>query len=389
MTAEQSSRLRVPPSIDAPTTRLENARVVTPTGVIADGAVVIESDRIRRVGGTGSASDVENRIDVGGRTVMPGLVDIHGDDIERHLFPRSEARVDTETALVAADRANLAAGVTTKYHAIAYEDAPEKRRSVDLGDELVERITTAEGLLGDHRVHARCEVSDPACTDAVVRAIDRESLDLVSLMHHAPGSGQFEDFEQFARRYGGETLAQQLGERRCSALGDDAVDRIERVIDHAGDVGVTVASHDDDRPSTVEWMHERGVDICEYPVSAQAAGRARDLGMVTAMGAPNLVRGGSLWGNLNVREAIEAGLVDVLCSDYHPRSMLAAPFVETSASLADRVARVTSAPAAAMGLEDRGRIETGARADLIVVEPEPVPVVTNVFVAGSEVYRAG
>jgi alpha-D-ribose 1-methylphosphonate 5-triphosphate diphosphatase len=107
------------------------------------------------------------------------------------------------------------------------------------------------------------------------------------------------------------------------------------------------------------------------------------------MGGPNLVRGASLWGNLSAAEAIELNLVDVLCSDYHPASLLHAIFVETGEPLPVRVARVTSAPAAAVGLEDRGRLETGARADVIVVDPGNPPTIRRAFVGGEEVYREG
>jgi len=105
------------------------------------------------------------------------------------------------------------------------------------------------------------------------------------------------------------------------------------------------------------------------------------------MGAPNLVRGGSLWDNLSARDAIEAGVLDALCSDYHPASLLAAPFVDTGESLSTRVNRVTRNPADIAGLHDRGRIEIGARADLVVVDPTPTPTVERAFVAGSEVIR--
>ncbi|WP_235271305.1 amidohydrolase family protein [Halorubrum saccharovorum] len=105
------------------------------------------------------------------------------------------------------------------------------------------------------------------------------------------------------------------------------------------------------------------------------------------MGAPNLVRGGSLWDNLGARDAIDDGLVDVLCADYHPPSLLAAPFVDTGEPLSTRVNRVTRNPAEAAGLDDRGRIEPGARADLIVVDPNGTPTVDRAFVAGTEAIR--
>jgi len=371
-------------------TRLPAARVVTSDGVVAGGRVVVEGDRIAGIDGGARANG-------SARTpqplVFPGLVDVHGDDVERHLFPRTDARVDLDVALAACDRATLAAGITTKFHAVAFEDTPEEHRSVDLAADVVDAVAAAD-LPVDHRVNARCEVTNSAAVDAVCGLLDRDAVGLVSLMSHVPGEGQFADDESFRRHYvdGGRCAsgaAERLAERRRSVSDSARADRITRVIRRARDAGVPVASHDDEDPDAVARLDACGVDICEYPTTMAAARRAADRGMTTAMGAPNLVRGESLWENLSAREAIEAGVVDVLCADYHPSSLLNASFVDTGEPLPDRVARVTQAPADALGLTDRGRIETGARADLIVVDPDPVPTVERVFVAGTEVYRAG
>jgi alpha-D-ribose 1-methylphosphonate 5-triphosphate diphosphatase len=156
----------------------------------------------------------------------------------------------------------------------------------------------------------------------------------------------------------------------------------------AHDGGIPTASHDDEKVAEVERLHEQGVDITEYPITLETAERAHDLEMAVAMGAPNLVRGESQWGNLRTVDAVEAGVVDALVADYHPPSLLAAAFVDTGEPLPDRVARVTANPASAAGLDDRGRIESGARADLVVVDREPTPTVTRAFVRGRPVYRA-
>jgi alpha-D-ribose 1-methylphosphonate 5-triphosphate diphosphatase len=165
-------------------------------------------------------------------------------------------------------------------------------------------------------------------------------------------------------------------------------ERIDRVVAAAHDAGAVTASHDDEDPQEVTRLHEAGVDVTEYPITLETAERATDLGMTTAMGAPNLVRGESQWGNLATAEAIENGVVDVLVADYHPPSLLAGAFVETGDPLPERVRRVTAAPADAVGLTDRGRIETGARADLLVVDRNPTPTVARAIVAGKPVYRA-
>jgi alpha-D-ribose 1-methylphosphonate 5-triphosphate diphosphatase len=369
---------------------LTNGRVVTPDAV-REGGVRVEGDRIAGVGDVDTAS-ADRTIDVGGRYVLPGLVDLHGDDIESHLFPRSGARMETKMALVAADRANLAAGVTTKFHAVSFELDEEKDRSPELGRELATRMERVS-LVADHRLHARCEVTQSDCVEAVLDVVAGGHADLVSVMSHIPGKGQFRDVEAFLEYYRESTdhsveKARERIERRGDLSMETLRERVDRVVAAARDAGAVTASHDDEDPAEAERLADAGVDISEYPITLETARRARDVGMTVAMGAPNLVRGESQWGNLETREAIDAGVVDALVADYHPMSLLASVFVDTGEPLPERVARVTATPAAAAGLADRGRLEPGARADVVVVDREPTPTVTRGLVAGEPVYRA-
>jgi alpha-D-ribose 1-methylphosphonate 5-triphosphate diphosphatase len=370
-------------------TQIANGQIVTPTGVLEGGSLTIRDGRIARVQSTTQRPHSAPRvIDAGDRVVMPGLIDLHGDDIERHLYPRDNASVDTRLALVMADRTNLAAGITTKFHAIAFEETPEENRSIDAATETAATIDETEDLLIDNRVHARCELSAESVS-AVADLLETLAVDLVSIMHHAPETGQFGNDEAFTDLYVSErgcsrTEAEQLLEERTNVPPDVLRSRARRIVDRAIETGAVVASHDDDSPESIEWMRNAGVSIAEYPVTIEAAVRAVELGMTTAMGAPNLVRGGSLWDNLSAERAVEANVLDVLCSDYHPPSLLSAVFVDTDTPLVERVARVTKNPANAVGLTDRGRIEEGARADLIVVDPDPVPTVECVLVGGIE-----
>ncbi|QLD87108.1 alpha-D-ribose 1-methylphosphonate 5-triphosphate diphosphatase [Natronomonas halophila] len=383
----------VTPAVKEESTRIAGGRIVTPDGVYEDGSLLISGSRIERVNQSHDRrTHAHTTVDATDRVVMPGLVDLHGDDIESHLFPRPEARIDTDRAVVDADRANVTSGITTKFHAIAFEDDPDENRTVSLARELVETFEASPELLGDNRVHARCEVTESV--DAVRELLsENTAIDLVSLMNHVPGDGQFADREAFERRYvEGHRLspdgAERLAERRADTDESTLRDRIATLSDHASDAGLPVASHDDTAPETVERMAALDVSISEFPVTLAAAERASELGLHTVMGAPNLVQGGSLWGNLAVEDAVDAGVVDVLCSDYHPPSLLAAPFVPTGEPLHERVARVTSNPADAVGLDDRGRIEAGRRADVLVVDPEPVPTVERAFVNGEAVLQA-
>ena len=365
-------------------------RVVTPEQVI-EGGVRIKGDRIVDVGAVDGDADAV--IEAGGRLIIPGLIDLHGDDIERHLHPRSGARMSLSMALASADRANIAAGITTKFHAISFELDEEADRSPELATTLSGAIADAGGLLADHRLHARCEVSQKRCVDAVLKIVENGDTDLVSVMSHIPGKGQFQNVERFKEYYENAPdhtaeEAEEMIEKRAEVSMATLRERVDRVISAAHDAGAVTASHDDEDPAEIQRLADSGVDITEYPITLETAERAAEAGVTTAMGAPNLVRGESQWGNLSTADAIDAGVVDVLVADYHPPSLLAAPFVDTGEPLPARVRRVTANPADAIGMDDRGRIETGARADLLVVESDPTPTVARALVAGQPVYRA-
>lgn len=372
------------------TVAIVGGRLVTPDAVL-DGGIRIEGGQITEVGEIDA--DTDTVIDAGGRLVLPGLIDLHGDDIEQHLQPRSGARMDAEMALASADRANVAAGITTKFHAISFELDEEADRSPELAATMTDAIVDATDLLVDHRLHARCEVTQPRCVEAVLDVLDNGDADLVSVMSHIPGKGQFRDIDAFQSYYENSTNhtaeeAQEMIEERMSIPMETIRDRVNRILDRAHERGVVTASHDDENPREVERLADSGVDITEYPITLETAKRASEVGMTTAMGAPNLVRGESQWGNLATADGIDSGVVDTLVADYHPPSLLAAVFVDTGEPLPERVTRASAAPADAVGFTDRGRIQPGKRADLIVVDPEPTPTVTNAVVAGQPVYRA-
>ena len=367
-----------------------SGRVVTPERVI-EGGVRIEGDRIIDVGSVDG--DADTVIEADDRFVIPGLIDLHGDDIERHLHPRSGVWMALPMALASADRANISAGITTKFHAISFERDDEADRSPELAATLTDAIVGADDLLADHRLHARCEVTQKQCVDAVLDVAENGDPDLVSVMSHIPGKGQFQDVEAFKQYYENAkdhtvAEAEEMIEQRTDVSMATLRERVDRVVEAAHDAGAVTASHDDEDPAEVERLADSGVDITEYPITLETAERAADVGMTTAMGAPNLVRGESQWGNLSTADAIDAAVVDALVADYHPPSLLAAAFTDTGEPLPKRVRRVTANPADAVGINDRGRIEAGARADLLLVDRDPTPTVARALVAGRPVYRA-
>jgi len=373
-------------------TVISGGTIVTPTTEIEDGTVVFSDGKIVSVEpGYHDSPDV----DAAGKYVLPGLVDLHGDDIERHLFPRAGERVDTAVALDRCDIANVSAGITTKYHAIAFEDVPDDNRSIELARHLAEHIrgfNRETGARVDNRLHMRCELTNEAAVEAVSEEI-QSGGDLVSLVSHVPGTGQFAGESSLAQRYEHSseisgTSLQTLHTRRNAPSKDETRSRAREIARLANDRNIPVASHDDETVSGVDNAAALGVDISEYPLSHRVAQRATELNMTVAMGAPNVVRGGSLWDGPDATQAIKDGVVDILCSDFRPQSLLSSVFIESDEPLKDRVARVSTNPAAVAGLFDRGRLERGARADLVIVDPEPVPSVERTYIAGDEVYRS-
>jgi len=374
---------------------INNARVVTPDGVLEGASVVLEAGRIAGVSRRAQGSD--RALDAYGGYVLPGIVDLHGDAIEKQLAPRPRVELPGELAFLEIDRLFATSGVTTGFHAISFMEG--RGRSFERGGRnaaLVRRHR--DGALVRHEPHLRCELPQEGSVAAVERELRGGGAGIVSLMDHTPGQGQFRDLEWFAhywREDGGAT-----NEQVRSALAEaesrdpaEALRHVERVAKAAREHGAVLASHDDDTEERVRLLAAAGVAISEFPVNVQSARRAKELGLSVCMGAPNVVRGRSSGGNLGATEAVKRGLVDSLCSDYHPPSMLQAAFKlarEGVLPLPKAVALVSSSPAHAARLADRGKVREGAVADLIVVgERLGLPTATHVVVGGEPVLATG
>lgn len=374
---------------------VNNARVVTPDVVIENASVVLEEGLIAGISQTPERSG--RTLDAAGRYVLPGLVDLHCDAIEKQLSPRPGVEVPEALAFVEMDRLFALCGITTGFHALSFMQG--QGREVERAQRLCALVHQfgGEGLVR-HELHLRCELPQEASVGAVEAALRGSSGGISSVMDHTPGQGQFRDLEWF-RRYWQEDVGAdeaQIYAAIAEAEHSDpaiALDRVGRIARAARHNGAILASHDDDTVERVELLAERGVKISEFPINAESARRARDLGLAVCVGAPNALRGISSGGNLSALEAIREGLVDALVSDYHPPSMLAAAFKlarENVLPLPEAVALVTAGPAEAACLTDRGGIQPGATADLIIVgERAGTPTTTHTIVDGALVATAG
>lgn len=371
---------------------LRNARVVT-EGEVVRASVAVRDGRIVAVDpGAGLVG-----ADLEGDFLLPGLVELHTDNFERHLMPRPKVHWPALPALLAHDAEVAAAGITTVFDALGVGDAdPEAVRGQDMAPVLAAIARAArEGLLrAEHRVHARIELPAPNARELFAPFAEHPLVGLVSLMDHTPGQRQWEDVEQARVYYCGKKgwseakFARMLAEARELQARHAAPNR-RFFCDWARARAIPLASHDDTRPEHVAEAHADGATIAEFPTRLEAARAARGRAMTIVAGAPNLVRGGSHSGNVAVLDLARAGLLDALSSDYVPASLLAGAFrlvAQAGFTLAQAVATVSLQPARAAGLEDRGAIAPGLRADLVQVRlAGEQPVVRAVWREGVRV----
>jgi alpha-D-ribose 1-methylphosphonate 5-triphosphate diphosphatase len=375
------------------TQHLENARIVTADG-LHHGSITIEDGHI--VALNGDAPKGATCLDLRGDLLLPGLIDLHGDAIEKEVEPRPNAFFPLPVALDAIDRRMAAAGVTTAFHGISFAEGELGVRDVEFAETLARSLHGFKGAV-DHRVHIRYELTDAGSEARVTRLIEEGVASLLSFMDHTPGQGQFKDAAAYGA-YFGRVYAKQDGEilEKISAKLAEAgniVARVERLAAHARPHGVALAGHDDEGADRVAFMAQVGATISEFPLDLDTARAGCAAGLVTLFGAPNVLRGRSQSGALSARDAIAAGVAGALCSDYAPQAMLPALGVltgEMGLGWSQAIDLLSGAPARATGLTDRGEIAQGKRADLIRVrEAQGVLSVAATWVAGAQVYGFG
>jgi alpha-D-ribose 1-methylphosphonate 5-triphosphate diphosphatase len=379
---------------------LSDFRIVLADHVIDHGALRIEDGLIVEI----RQNPVEHAdIDGQGLLLMPGLIDMHGDMIEREIEPRPNVRMPMEMGLRDLDRKLANSGITTAYAAVSFSPGSTygHMRSYDFTSEMIRALRAHQAeLLVDHRVHARFEVTFPAALSVVKDLIAEGAVDLISLCDHTPGQGQYRDLALQAANLAKSkgitleqaqaNLEQRIRDRKESA--GDLTATLRAIAQYCALHGVPLASHDDDTAEKVAQMQALGANISEFPVTLEAAREAHSRGMLNAMGAPNALRGISYSGNLSAREAHAHGLLDLLAADYHPSAMLPAVLVLGKTDpdgLAGATRLATRNPARALGLEDRGEIALGLRADLIIADDTGVGHVRTTLCRGAVVYSDG
>ncbi|MEQ9547226.1 MAG: alpha-D-ribose 1-methylphosphonate 5-triphosphate diphosphatase [Marinobacter sp.] len=376
---------------------LTNARVVTENECF-DGTVHIRNGMIADV--TLGRSQLPGALDCGAAILMPGMVELHTDNLEKHISPRPGVLWPSVPAVITHDAQIVASGITTVFDAISVGDIVAGSTRLQTLETMVNALKACKRdamMRADHFLHLRCEVSHQGALEMFRSLVDQPMLQLVSIMDHSPGQRQFVNLDKYREYYMGKhglsagemeefIRTRQEDSRRYS-------DRYrEAIVGICQERAIPLASHDDATADHVEESAGFGMSIAEFPTTLEAARESHQRGMKVMMGAPNIVRGGSHSGNIAAASLAEEGVLDILSSDYYPASMLDAAFrlarLETNDyDLTRAIAAVTAVPARCAGLEDRGSIAAGKRADLVLVsECKDQPVIETVWRAGKRVY---
>ncbi len=377
------------------TTILANARLVLETETVT-GHVVLKDGLIAEIG-QGTAVP-KGALDCDGDWLSPGLIELHTDNLERHISPRPKVDWPHHAAIAAHDAELASVGISTVFDAVragsivtgVRHGYPKYARQ--MATEII-GMRALGALRINHLLHLRAET----CSENLIEELEEfgpdDGIGIVSLMDHTPGQRQFTDIGKFAAYVQGKSGLDDDSFREYCAYLEGLYDRLgaaheAATVAAARRYGATLASHDDTTADQVAASVGHGVRMAEFPTSVAAARACQAAGVAVIMGAPNLIRGGSHSGNVAAADLADLGVLDILSSDYVPAALLmgAVMLGERWGDMARGIATVTAAPARATGLTDRGRIAPGLRADLLRFgKIGNVPVTRGLWVAGRRV----
>ncbi|MBV0911792.1 alpha-D-ribose 1-methylphosphonate 5-triphosphate diphosphatase [Anianabacter salinae] len=335
-------------------------------------------------------------VNLSGYLILPGIIDLHGDAFERHTAPRPTAPFSIESGLIGTDRDAAANGVTTAWIAQSWS-WEGGLRGPDYAEGVMAALTAYRPrALIDLRLQIRCETHLPETRDRLLAAVRRYGIDYVVFNDHLPEAIAAIDaaphrLEGWAAREG-LPVEQFVKKVRDAAAKKAQVPRHLCALAEAFDLlGVSYGSHDDPDGETREYYRLIGACIAEFPTSTSAAAVAKACNDPVLMGAPNVARGGSQSGGVSAMALIRKGLCDALVSDYHYPALAQAAWrmVDDGVrTLPDAWAMISSVPAEIMGLADRGRLDFGRRADVVIVN-ETTRQVEATISGGRLAYLAG
>lgn len=384
---------------------LTNGQLVTEDRILQQHAVVIDNDCIQAIIPDADVAKYDDYtiIDAQGGYISPGFVDIHSDYIEGIISPRPTSLMDFNMGIREAERILISHGITTMFHSLSiYKDdgfSHKPIRNPQNVNRLIDAINethTSEHLIRN-RMHARFEIDNIEAVDRFVQNIEEGKVHLISFMDHTPGQGQYRNLEIYR-----ETLKgfRPMSNEEADVLIAESItkekitlEQIKEIAEIALENHIAVASHDDDEVEKLSLVKSYGTTISEFPTTMEVARKAKEMGLWTIAGAPNVLLGGSHSGNLSAAEAIQEQTIDILCSDYYPAALLHSIFKlseEYGQDLHEMFQLVTLNPAKAVQLDDEiGSIREGKKADLIIIEKmdDGFPVVTASIVDGKLITR--
>ena len=382
-------------------TCIYNANIILPEEII-NGCIFIEGSKIVKISRKAFHLDQNHSditmIDAQDAYVMPGMIDMHSDAIEKEIQPRPNTLFPVNMAFYELEKKLVCSGITTMYHALCLSDEWGVRDSETVVGiiESINRLKSIRTMI-DHRIHLRYEMTYLDGLDILEKLINCGSIDFMSYMDHTPGQGQFKNTEELKKftmqSYGKKE--KDIDDFVVRTLGyQDMIDwpRLKSVAVMAKDKGIRLAFHDDDTHDKIKTLLECQGVISEFPINLETAVFARRKGLHVCVGAPNIVRGKSHSNNMRAIDAINNNAADIVCSDYLPSAMLPAVFniANDGEPLPEAVKMVSLNPAKALGIDDYvGSIEEGKQADLLIVElHQGYPVVRKTFACGRLVYQA-
>ena len=375
-------------------TVLANATLILPGETITGALQIVGEEILDISAGSGVPAGA---IDCEGEFVSPGLIELHTDNLERHIQPRPKVDWPHNAAILAHDAELASTGITTVFDAMRVGSIPDgKARYLKYARQLASELwQMREGgdLKISHFLHLRAEL----CSETLVDEMDEFGRDdrvgILSLMDHTPGQRQFRDLSKLKAYLTGKTgMSEEDFEAHVAhlkELRDANGDRHEaEAVKAAHRMGAVLASHDDTTAEQVAVSAGYGIGLAEFPTTQEAAQACHAHEIAVMMGAPNLIRGGSHSGNVAAGDLAASGHLDILSSDYVPAALLmaAVQLGDSWGDIARGMATVTANPARSVGLEDRGRLETGLRADVIrYARCGGVPAIRAVWSRGQRV----
>ncbi|MEN8710483.1 MAG: alpha-D-ribose 1-methylphosphonate 5-triphosphate diphosphatase [Paracoccaceae bacterium] len=373
---------------------LNNAKLILEAEII-EGHIVAKDGVITEIGH--GPTQVAGAHECDSAYVCPGLIELHTDNLERHIEPRPETHWPEQAAILAHDAELASVGITTVYDALRVgsilsgKKGDYRKYARHVANEILS-MQRAGHLKISHFLHLRAELCSETLDEELEEFTIEDRIGLVSIMNHAPGQRQFRDIDKL-RTYAGKKRGMNEEEFQehiatLLALDEENAQRFETAaVAFANSVGAVLASHDDTTSQHVAHSASIGMRLAEFPTTLEAAQACRDHGIQVIMGGPNIIRGGSHSGNIAAHTLAEHDLIDILSSDYVPSSLLSSAMIlaQIWGDVPRAIATVTANPARGLGLTDRGTLDIGKRADFVQITQTKRPFARHTWSRGVQV----